>query len=176
MVADSRVTYKRRHCYATRSNKIKVVKTPGGKFGIKYRKKRAAAPKCGDCGKALQGIKCLRPKEYKHVSKHSKTVSRAYGGAFCWNGGVGELGTRGLGGLRFVGGCGSGCGSAARSLSHTHSLFPTSPHSTPPEPTPTKGSRCAHCVRNRIVRAFLIEEQKIVKKVLQEKKASQKKK
>ena len=28
------------------------------------------------------------------------------------------------------------------------------------------GSRCATCVRQRIVRAFLIEEQKIVKKVL----------
>ena len=31
------------------------------------------------------------------------------------------------------------------------------------------GSRCAGCVKERIVRAFLIEEQKIVKKVLQEK-------
>lgn len=28
------------------------------------------------------------------------------------------------------------------------------------------GSRCANCVKNRIMRAFLIEEQKIVKKVL----------
>ena len=28
------------------------------------------------------------------------------------------------------------------------------------------GSRCGNCVRQRIVRAFLIEEQKIVKKVL----------
>ncbi|KAG4305695.1 hypothetical protein PORY_000605, partial [Pneumocystis oryctolagi] len=28
------------------------------------------------------------------------------------------------------------------------------------------GSRCADCVKNRIMRAFLIEEQKIVKKVL----------
>lgn len=28
------------------------------------------------------------------------------------------------------------------------------------------GSRCATCVRNRVVRAFLIEEQKIVKKVI----------
>ena len=28
------------------------------------------------------------------------------------------------------------------------------------------GSRCASCVRNRIVRAFLIEEQRTVKKVL----------
>ena len=31
------------------------------------------------------------------------------------------------------------------------------------------GSRCANCVKARITRAFLIEEQKIVKKVLQEK-------
>merc|ERR1712187_916425 len=31
------------------------------------------------------------------------------------------------------------------------------------------GSRCAYCVRQRIVRAFLIEEQKCVKQVLQEK-------
>jgi ribosomal protein L34E len=31
------------------------------------------------------------------------------------------------------------------------------------------GSRCSGCVRSRIVRAFLIEEQKIVKKVLLEK-------
>lgn len=31
------------------------------------------------------------------------------------------------------------------------------------------GSRCGICVRERIMRAFLIEEQKIVKKVLAEK-------
>ena len=34
------------------------------------------------------------------------------------------------------------------------------------------GSRCAGCVKARVVRAFLIEEQKIVKKVMQEKKAA----
>jgi large subunit ribosomal protein L34e len=28
------------------------------------------------------------------------------------------------------------------------------------------GSRCANCVKSRVLRAFLIEEQKIVKKVL----------
>ncbi|KAI5823888.1 ribosomal protein L34e [Schizophyllum commune Tattone D] len=33
------------------------------------------------------------------------------------------------------------------------------------------GSRCSDCVRNRIVRAFLIEEAKIVKKVLKAKPA-----
>ncbi|GJC96051.1 60s ribosomal protein L34 [Colletotrichum higginsianum] len=38
------------------------------------------------------------------------------------------------------------------------------------------GSRCGNCVRDRIVRAFLIEEQKIVKKVLKEQSQSEKKK
>ena len=38
------------------------------------------------------------------------------------------------------------------------------------------GSRCGNCVRDRIVRAFLIEEQKIVKKVLKEQEQGQKKK
>jgi large subunit ribosomal protein L34e len=34
------------------------------------------------------------------------------------------------------------------------------------------GSRCGQCVRQRIVRAFLIEEQKIVKSVLRARKAT----
>ena len=38
------------------------------------------------------------------------------------------------------------------------------------------GSRCAKCDRERIVRAFLIEEQKIVKKVLLEKQRKKNKK
>lgn len=38
------------------------------------------------------------------------------------------------------------------------------------------GSRCANCVKERIVRAFLIEEQKVVKKVLKEAAAKDKSK
>lgn len=37
------------------------------------------------------------------------------------------------------------------------------------------GARCSKCVRNRIIRAFLIEEQKIVVKVLKARKVSRKK-
>ncbi|KAG0736476.1 hypothetical protein G6F62_008483 [Rhizopus arrhizus] len=102
-----RLTYRRRCSYNTRSNRVKAVKTPGGNLVYHYQKKPVKAPRCGDCGEALAGIKALRPREFATVSKTKKTVSRAYG-----------------------------------------------------------GSRCAHCVRNRIVRAFLIEEQKIVKRVL----------
>ena len=104
-----RVTYRRRNPYNSRSNKIKVVKTPGGVLRAQHVKKTGTRPKCGDCGVALPGISSLRPREYAQVSKTHKTVSRAYG-----------------------------------------------------------GSRCANCVKERIVRAFLIEEQKIVKRVLKE--------
>eukprot|EP00741_Cyanophora_paradoxa_P002821 tig00000632_g2738.t1 len=103
----NRLTYRRRHSYRTTSNKVRVVKTPGGVLAYQYVKKIAKGPKCGDCGKSLQGIPHLRPKEYMSISKRQKTVSRAYG-----------------------------------------------------------GSRCSTCVRDRIIRAFLIEEQKIVKRVL----------
>lgn len=35
------------------------------------------------------------------------------------------------------------------------------------------GSRCASCVKNRILRAFLVEEHKLVKKVLKSKKTTE---
>ncbi|RHZ47073.1 hypothetical protein Glove_593g6 [Diversispora epigaea] len=102
-----RLTYKRRLSYNTRSNRVKVIKTPGGHLTWQYDKKPAKGPRCGDCGTRLPGIPALRPRQYSQISRRQKSVKRAYG-----------------------------------------------------------GSRCAKCVRDRIVRAFLIEEQKIVKKVL----------
>ncbi|KAJ3279430.1 60S ribosomal protein L34 [Borealophlyctis nickersoniae] len=102
-----RVTYRRRLSYNTKSNKTRVIKTPGGKLAVLHIKKKASAPKCGDCGSVLSGIPAVRPAEYARISRRQKTVQRPYG-----------------------------------------------------------GSRCGSCVRSRIVRAFLIEEQKIVKKVL----------
>eukprot|EP00244_Chara_vulgaris_P009331 TRINITY_DN394_c0_g1_i1.p1 TRINITY_DN394_c0_g1~~TRINITY_DN394_c0_g1_i1.p1 ORF type:complete len:121 (+),score=16.02 TRINITY_DN394_c0_g1_i1:235-597(+) len=102
-----RLTYRRRHSYATKSNQTRVVKTPGGRLTIQYPGKRGQGPKCAKCPKRLPGIPHLRPTEYKRLSLRQKRVNRAYG-----------------------------------------------------------GSMCANCVRERIVRAFLVEEQKIVKKVL----------
>eukprot|EP00929_Paragymnodinium_shiwhaense_P032554 TRINITY_DN1801_c1_g5_i2.p1 TRINITY_DN1801_c1_g5~~TRINITY_DN1801_c1_g5_i2.p1 ORF type:complete len:126 (+),score=41.71 TRINITY_DN1801_c1_g5_i2:78-455(+) len=105
-----RLTYRRQNRYNTKGNKRRIVKTPGGKLVYQHHKKAAQAPKCGDCGKALIGVPCLRPHEYRHLKKRERRVNRAYG-----------------------------------------------------------GSRCAGCTRTRIVRAFLIEEQKCVKQVLAEK-------
>ncbi len=51
-----RLTYRRQNPFHTRSNRVRVVKTPGGKLAYIYTKKRAGVPKCGDCGLALQGV------------------------------------------------------------------------------------------------------------------------
>ncbi|KAI0527867.1 ribosomal protein L34e-domain-containing protein [Xylaria bambusicola] len=117
MAGDNRVTYRRRNPYNSRSNKTRIVRTPGGELRTLHIAKKAGSVKCGDCGVKLPGIPSLRPRQYATISKPKKTVSRAYG-----------------------------------------------------------GSRCANCVKDRVVRAFLIEEQKIVKKVLKEQEQGAKKK
>merc|ERR1711924_259806 len=110
-----RLTYRRRHCYATKSNTVRKVKTPGGVLTLHNVQKQGKGVKCGDCGKVLQGMPALRPFDLKRIAKNKKSVARAYG-----------------------------------------------------------GSRCAGCGRQRIVRAFLIEEQKIVKQVLKQKRRTHK--
>merc|ERR1712000_240596 len=112
MVKNIRTTLRRRNPYSTKSNRTRIVKTPGGKLSVQYLKKKGTAPKCGDCGGVIQGVANVRPNQLSRLSKRRKTVTRAYG-----------------------------------------------------------GSRCATCVRNRIVRAFLIEEQKIAKIVIKKQKA-----
>eukprot|EP00353_Schmidingerella_taraikaensis_P007030 CAMPEP_0185575516 /NCGR_PEP_ID=MMETSP0434-20130131/6689_1 /TAXON_ID=626734 ORGANISM="Favella taraikaensis, Strain Fe Narragansett Bay" /NCGR_SAMPLE_ID=MMETSP0434 /ASSEMBLY_ACC=CAM_ASM_000379 /LENGTH=128 /DNA_ID=CAMNT_0028192419 /DNA_START=53 /DNA_END=439 /DNA_ORIENTATION=+ len=117
MVKDSRVTYRRRCSYATKSNKIRVVKTPGGRLVAQYTTKTAKPVRCAiaSCGTAIAGVPIVRPVQMGRISKHRRSVSRAYG-----------------------------------------------------------GNLCATCLRDRIMRAFIVEEQKIVKKVMQEKKALEK--
>ena len=78
-----RVTYRRRLSYNTPSNRIRKVKTPGGRLTVHYRLKKAKGPRCGDCGNELAGIPCLRPRKYAQLSKRQKTISRAYGGSRC---------------------------------------------------------------------------------------------
>ena len=78
-----RVTYRRRLSYNTKSNKTRVIKTPGGKLAALHIKKQAGKPKCGDCGLALAGVPALRPTGYMRISRRQKSVTRAYGGSRC---------------------------------------------------------------------------------------------
>ena len=102
-----RVTYRRRLSYNTRSNRVKKVRTPGGKLVLQYLKKRPHVPKCPITGVKIKGVKPATNQEKSRMFRRMKTVTRAYGGV----------------------------------LSHK-------------------------AVRDKIVRAFLIEEQRIVLKML----------
>ena len=75
-----RVTYRRRLSYNTKSNRRKIVRTPGGKLVFQYLKKRPNVPKCPMTGIRLKGVKPMRPSEKSRVSLRQKKVYRAYGG------------------------------------------------------------------------------------------------
>ncbi|KAH8612093.1 putative Ribosomal protein L34e [Trypanosoma vivax] len=104
-----RVSYRRRMHYATRGNRMRLVRTPGNRLVMQKRGKRSQGPHTPWVlgHKRLAGTKALRHTDARHAPRHEKTTSRPYGGV----------------------------------LSHDQ-------------------------VRDRIVRAFLIEEQRIVKRAL----------
>ena len=52
-----RITYRRRLSYNTKSNRVKKVRTPGGKLVFQYLKKRPQVPKCPMTGLRLKGVK-----------------------------------------------------------------------------------------------------------------------
>ena len=56
-----RITYRRRLSYNTRSNRRKIVRTPGGRLTFQYLKKRPSVPKCPMTGLKLKGITPSRP-------------------------------------------------------------------------------------------------------------------
>merc|ERR1712000_368161 len=107
---DNRVTYRRHVPWNTKSNRNRLVKTPGGRLLYQHLKKKASHPICGDTKKKLIGMPRVRPVELRRMKKRQRRVSRAYGGTLS-----------------------------------------------------------ASAVKTRITRAFLIEEQRCVKQVLQEK-------
>nr|GEV36147.1 60S ribosomal protein L34 [Tanacetum cinerariifolium] len=205
-----RLTYRRRHSYATKSNQHRVVKTPGGKLVYQTTKKRASGPKCPVTGKRIQGIPHLRPTEYKRsrLSRNRRTVNRAYGGVL-------SAGAVTLNRLMPVYRLTYRRRHSYATKSNQHRVVKTPggklvyqttkkrasgpkcpvtgkriqgiPHLRPTEYKRSRLSRnrrtvnrayggvlSAGAVRERIIRAFLVEEQKIVKKVLKIQKLKEK--
>ena len=80
-----RLTYRRHVPWNTKSNKTRIVKTPGGKLVYLHIKKKASRVKCGDTGKFLNGIKTVRPVQMKRLKQRQRKVSRAYGGCLTVN-------------------------------------------------------------------------------------------
>lgn len=78
-----RLTLRRRLSYNTRSNRRRVVRTPGGRLVYLYMKKQRNVPRCGQCKEKLKGIQPTRPSERPRLSRRLKTVSRSFGGVLC---------------------------------------------------------------------------------------------
>jgi large subunit ribosomal protein L40e len=81
---DKRVHHRVRKTYRTRSNHVKVVKTPGGRLTVQYTgksPKAATNPKYLG-GKPLRGIKRLTGAQRHRAAGTAKSVSRPYG-VFC---------------------------------------------------------------------------------------------
>merc|ERR1711907_133531 len=78
----ARVHYVRQKCYRTRSNKIRQIRTPGGKLVAHLLKKKAKAPQTPvtTFNTKLGGLKAMRPHDYKKSPKSSRRISRVYGG------------------------------------------------------------------------------------------------
>eukprot|EP00995_Heteronema_vittatum_P008893 NODE_4158_length_603_cov_3936.124549_g2995_i0.p1 GENE.NODE_4158_length_603_cov_3936.124549_g2995_i0~~NODE_4158_length_603_cov_3936.124549_g2995_i0.p1 ORF type:complete len:144 (-),score=30.75 NODE_4158_length_603_cov_3936.124549_g2995_i0:144-575(-) len=114
---ERRVQYRRHNMFRTKSNKVKKVRTPGGRLVLQYKGKTDSGPKTSAATglKPIAGIKHMSSMQRHNAKKRELTVNRIYGGVL------------------------------------THTL-----------------------VRERITRAFLIEEQKIVKRVLRAQAAKRK--
>merc|ERR1711904_180651 len=80
----ARVNYMRNKSWNTRSNKVRQVRTPGGRLVAHY-----VAKKCNIVKSAINttyarmdGLKSMRPTNYARTHKTTRRVSRAYGGHF----------------------------------------------------------------------------------------------
>merc|ERR1712050_747462 len=78
----ARVTYSRQKSYRTRSNKIRQVRTPGGRLVVQYVGKRSKGPQTAiaTSDQKLGGLAATRPSMAHRIAKHRRTVTRAYGG------------------------------------------------------------------------------------------------
>merc|ERR1712196_569135 len=80
----ARVNYKRNKSWNTRSNKIRQVRTPGGRLTAQYVQKKSSGPGNGmrTSSMRLGGLRRMRPTDYRREAKHTRRISRAYGGVY----------------------------------------------------------------------------------------------
>lgn len=73
----TRVTYRRKHTYRTKSNAVRRFRTPGGKLTVQYTGKKTKALVCSESKALLNGIPRIAA---RRVSRRTRTVKRPYGG------------------------------------------------------------------------------------------------
>ena len=78
-----RLVIRGKYNYHTESNRLKRIKTPGGRLTYHKLAKVRNPVICGDTGVELNGIKRLDKCQWRNAPKRMRTVSRAYGGVLC---------------------------------------------------------------------------------------------
>ncbi|RLE80296.1 MAG: 50S ribosomal protein L34e [Thermoprotei archaeon] len=70
--------------HTPRSRRLRrtIVRTPGGRLAIHYKKRKYDVPKCAICKHPLNGFPKLRPKD---VRKGHRPPTRIFGGYLCAN-------------------------------------------------------------------------------------------
>merc|ERR1712159_382824 len=83
-IMGARVHYARNKSWNTRSNKIRQVRTPGGRLTAQYVQKKSSGPGNGmrTSSMRLGGLRRMRPTDYRREAKHTRRISRAYGGVY----------------------------------------------------------------------------------------------
>jgi large subunit ribosomal protein L34e len=64
----------------SRTKRIVLRKTPGGRIAIHYEKRRPNIAKCALCKSELRGVPNLPPVKMRKLPKSSKRPNRPYGG------------------------------------------------------------------------------------------------
>ena len=77
---NNRIVKRTRFTYSTRSNKLRIIKTPGNKLNALKLKKKKSNKICPIFTQKIKGVNCPGSRRFKSFSKKSKTVSRPYGG------------------------------------------------------------------------------------------------
>jgi large subunit ribosomal protein L34e len=76
-MSTTRVTYRRKNTYRTKSNQVRKFRTPGGKLLVQYRNKQIKRLTCSETGQILNGIPRVST---RLLPKRKRTVTRPYGG------------------------------------------------------------------------------------------------
>lgn len=80
-MTNNRVTYTRRKSYNTRSNKIRKIRTPGGRLAAQYVKKREKGVQpMMETKSKISGLKQLGNKEVGRLTYTQRSIARPYGG------------------------------------------------------------------------------------------------
>ncbi|MEO2241483.1 MAG: 50S ribosomal protein L34e [Euryarchaeota archaeon] len=69
--------------YRSRSRRRVYKRTPGGRTVIHFEKKIPNWPKCGACGRRLNGVIRGRNIDFRKTPKTQKRPNRPYGGVLC---------------------------------------------------------------------------------------------